>query len=415
MFSLLTSIPAILCLIPGVVFPMDPIGHVVHAGDPVRTVVIDPGHGGHDPGCLGGHTREKEITLRIARLLKKQITARHPDVKVLLTRDEDVFVPLHTRSSIANDARADLFISLHCNALPPSARDVSGSETYVLGLHRAQENFAVAQRENATILLEDNHQLNYGDFDPSSAEAYILMAMYQNAYLEKSIVFADMVENAIVDHGGRTSKGVKQAGFLVLRENAMPSVLIETGFLTNASDEAFLSSENGQQLMAESLASAFSAYKSLMEDGITAASTKARTPVDPVRSTPAKEPEKAKPVPSDATKPTPKPVKTTPGTGDAPVPAPTRPAPQAPATKSPPASGIWYGIQLGAFKEALPADHPIRKDVPQLVEKKENGFYKYLAGPFASEQEAEKVKKSLLQSGYKGIFTASYRGDERLR
>lgn len=414
MFSLLTCFQLILCLTPGVAFLDARPGISPGLGDPVRTVVIDPGHGGSDPGCLGGHAQEKEITLRIARLLKKQINTLHPEVKVVLTRDKDVFVPLHTRSSMANEAKADLFISLHCNALPPSAKSVSGSETYVLGLHRAQDNFEVAQRENAAILLEDNHQLNYGDFDPNSAEAYILMAMYQNAYLEKSIVFADLVENAIVEHGGRSSKGVKQAGFLVLRENAMPSVLIETGFLTNASDEAFLSSEQGQQLMAESLATAFSAYKSLMETGKAVASKPGQPSGKAVASTSNSSVEQPKPSAADVTKPAPK-EKPAAAKPEGPVSASPRPTVSSSGKESTIQSGVWYGIQLGAFKETLPAGHQIRKDVPKLLERKENGFYKYLAGPFASEEEADKVKKSLLQSGYKGIFTVSYRGEERLR
>ncbi len=264
MFPLLTSLLAILCLaLPTSVtgdtgIPLD------FGRDPIKTVVIDAGHGGHDPGCLGSDAQEKKITLKMALLLRDELKAKFPEVKVVLTRDKDTFVPLHTRSAIANEAKADLFISLHCNALHPSAKAISGSETYVLGLHRAQDNFEVAQRENGAILLEDNHKLNYGDFDPNSAEAYILMTMYQNAYLDKSIVFADLVEKAIQQHAKRPSKGVKQAGFLVLRENAMPSVLVETGFLTNASDQAFLSSDEGQKKMAECLVKAFTEYKNMM-------------------------------------------------------------------------------------------------------------------------------------------------------
>lgn len=376
-------------------------------GDPVKTVVIDAGHGGHDPGCLGSDAQEKKITLQLALLLRDQIKTRFPDVKVVLTRDKDVFVPLHTRSEIANDAKADLFISLHCNALPPASRDISGSETYVLGLHRAQDNFAVAQRENGAILLEDNHKLNYGDFDPSSAEAYILMTMYQNAYLDKSIVFADLVEKAIEQHGQRTSKGVKQAGFLVLRENAMPSVLIETGFLTNASDQKFLNSTEGQLRMAESLTLAFADYKSLMETG------------EPAKAIPVSNAKPAAVVRTQEEKPPVAKPKVTETNVIIPVKVvdQTKKEPSKPAAGSiaKDTKGEWFGIQMGAFSQKLPDDHDMRKDVHPLIERAEKGLYKYVAGPFTSLEAAEKVKNSLVQSGYKGIFTVAYRGEVRIR
>ncbi len=407
MFILLTSFLFILCPAVQVLASEINLFSADHTGDPVKTIVIDAGHGGHDPGCLGADAQEKKITLQLALLLRDKIKSRFPDVKVVLTRDKDVFVPLHTRSEIANDAKADLFISLHCNALPPSSKEISGSETYVLGLHRAQDNFAVAQRENGAILLEDNHKLNYGDFDPSSAEAYILMTMYQNAYLDKSIVFADLVEKAIEQHGQRTSKGVKQAGFLVLRENAMPSVLVETGFLTNASDHRFLNSEEGQIRMAESLALAFADYKSLIETGETAQSVPA-TPAKPavdkvekvekVAKAKASEPETNVVIPIKVVDQTQK---------DSPKPATGSIAKD---TK-----GEWFGIQMGAFSQKLPADHIMRKDVHPLMERTEKGLVKYIAGPFSSQEAAEKVKNSLVQSGYKGIFTVAYRGEERIR
>ncbi len=404
MFPLLTSILAILCMSLSTSSTGEVAPVLESRGDPIRTVVIDAGHGGHDPGCLGSDSQEKKITLKMALHLRDQLKARYPDVKVVLTRDKDTFVPLHKRSEIANEARADLFISLHCNALAPSARAISGSETYVLGLHRAQDNFEVAQRENGAILLEDNHQLNYGDFDPNSAEAYILMTMYQNAYLDKSIVFADLVEKAIQQHGQRPSKGVKQAGFLVLRENAMPSVLVETGFLTNPSDEAFLSSEAGQIKMAECLVKAFGEYKTMMETGQAAPPQGVAQAPPPQK--PAQAPKPAAAGPTESHKIIP--VKVVDETRK-------KPAASPPKSTAPAADEVWYGIQMGAFSTALPSDHPMRKDVHPLIERKEKGLFKYLAGPFASPEAAEKVKNSLVQSGYKGIFTVAYRGEDRIR
>lgn len=412
MFIRLTSFLSILCLtIPAESEEIFQINGS-RTGDPVKTIVIDAGHGGHDPGCLGSDSQEKKITLKLALTLRDQIKSRFPDVKIVLTRDKDVFVPLHTRSAIANEARADLFISLHCNAVPPASSGISGSETYVLGLHRAQDNFAVAQRENGAILLEDNHQLNYGDFDPNSAEAYILMTMYQNAYLDKSIVFADLVEKAVEQHGKRTSKGVKQAGFLVLRENAMPSVLVETGFLTNASDQEFLNSEEGQLRMAESLAIAFADYKSLMETGEI---TRNSQPPNPANGSASNK--------KDAAPAASKPPAARPAEKESHVLVPVKVVDQTKKqeAKPTPATGVkdtkseWFGIQMGAFSQKLPADHLMRKDVHPLMERAEKGLYKYIAGPFPSQEAAEKVKNSLVQSGYKGIFTVAFRGEERIR
>lgn len=333
----------------------------------VRTVVIDPGHGGKDPGAIASGVKEKDVTLEIALLLRAKIKEMHPEVNVIMTRDKDVAVDLIERTRIANRNEADLFISIHCNAMPAGNGHIFGSETYVLGLHRAEENLAVARRENAAILLEDNYKVNYGNFDPNSNEAYILMNLYQGAYLEKSIDFARRVEEEHLRHAGRKSKGVKQAGFLVLRENAMPSVLVEAGYLTNAKEAEFLSSRNGQEKMAESLARAFHRYKETIEGSIQAS-------------------------PSGGTAPESNESKTSQALPD----------------------GFWYGVQVAALKTPLPADHPVRKKVPFLLEKKESGLWKYLSGPYTSKEEAESVRKRMVQSGIKDIFVVTYKGEQRM-
>lgn len=342
----------------------------------LRIVVIDAGHGGKDPGCAGAGSLEKEITLSLALRLRALIKARHPEVKVILTREKDEFLPLHERSRIANKAQADLFISLHCNAMPqPSA--IHGSETYVLGLHRAEANLAVARRENESVLLEDNYKLNYGDFDPNSTEAEILIGMYQSAYLDNSILFARLVEEEIHRHAGRHSKGVKQAGFLVLWNTAMPSVLVEAGFLTHAEEERFLRSEAGQDKIAESLARAFTRYKRKVEDGVL--SDQADLP--PARDTTASK------------------VAVKEGA------APPAVFPE----------GTWYGLQVGALSKPMPPDHPLRKRVSPLIEKPEGISYKYICGPFSTREEAEQKRKELLQSGIVDIFVVTYRGATRVQ
>jgi N-acetylmuramoyl-L-alanine amidase len=234
-------------------------------GYKLRTVVIDAGHGGHDTGCLGSDSREKEVALRIALKLGKLIEANCPDVKVIYTRKTDVFIPLIERANIANRAKADLFICIHLNSGPKAAY---GAETFVMGLHKSDDNLNVAKRENAAILLEDNYQKNYDGFDPNSPEANIIFSLYQNQFMTQSLSFAAKIQKQFKDNSKRYSRGVKQAGFLVLYKTAMPSVLIENGFLTNENDQRFLSSDAGQASMASSIYRAFKSYKSELETGI---------------------------------------------------------------------------------------------------------------------------------------------------
>lgn len=221
-------------------------------------VVIDAGHGGKDPGGMGKNSREKDITLRIARLLAIGIRTNYPDVEVVLTRSDDTFVPLYERAAIANRAGADLFISIHANIMPGSSATY-GTETFVMGQHVAEQNLRVAKRENAAILLESGDvTANYG-YDPNSPEGHILMSLQQHAFLEQSILFARGVEEEFA-RAGRKSRGVKQAGFVVLKATTMPAVLVETGFMSNAAEEAFLLSDAGQQQLASALLMAFKRY-----------------------------------------------------------------------------------------------------------------------------------------------------------
>ena len=228
-------------------------------GNPVKTIVIDPGHGGRDPGGVGKRTKEKDIVLSIGLILEELINRYFPEVKVIMTRSEDVFVPLHERANIANKARADLFISIHCN-IAPNKPNVSGTETFVLGLHRAQENLEVAKRENAVIAMEEDFEQHYGGYDPNSPVGHIIFSAYQNAYLGHSIRFASLVEQEFVNKAKRNSRGVKQAGFLVLRQATMPSVLVEAGFLSNSKEEEYLASLQGQREIALSILRAVQQY-----------------------------------------------------------------------------------------------------------------------------------------------------------
>lgn len=224
-------------------------------------IVIDAGHGGHDPGCNGGSSKEKDVTLSIALKLGKLIEDSLKDVKVIYTRKSDKFIELSERSNIANKNNADLFISIHCNA--NDNKDPNGTETYLMGLHKMESNLEVSKRENNVILLEKDYKNNksYDGYDPNSPAAHIIFSLMQNAFRAQSIKFASLVETEFKTKSALKSRGVKEAGFLVLWKTAMPGVLVETGFLTNDNDRKTLSKDSGQAVMANAIFHAVKKYK----------------------------------------------------------------------------------------------------------------------------------------------------------
>lgn len=228
----------------------------------LNTVVIDAGHGGKDKGCLGSNSYEKDIALSIALKLGNYLEEKFENLNVIYTRKTDVFLELDERAKIANQNQADLFICIHANAASPSA---FGTETFVMGNAKTDANLKAAQRENAAILLEDNYEERYENFDPNSPESYIAMTIMQSAFQGQSIHFAELVQGQFRERVGRKDRGVKMAPFWVLHQTTMPSVLIETGFLTNANEEKFLMSEIGQDYMASAIFRAFRQYKEEIE------------------------------------------------------------------------------------------------------------------------------------------------------
>jgi len=228
----------------------------------VDVIVIDAGHGGHDDGTHGKLLKEKDIALKIALKVGAYIEKNIPDVKIIYTRKDDTYIALDERAEIANKNKADLFICIHANANPNTK--AFGTETFVMGLHKDDSNLAIAQRENSVILLDENYHERYEGFD-NSPESYILFELTQTAFQENSLNFASKVESQFKSKVGRTSRGVKQAGFVVLWRTTMPSVLIETGFLTNSTEEKFLAGEDGQDLIASGIYRAFKDYKSDVE------------------------------------------------------------------------------------------------------------------------------------------------------
>ena len=225
----------------------------------ITTVVIDAGHGGKDPGAIGKHSKEKNIALAVALKTGKYIKENLPDVKVIYTRNTDRFIELYKRAQIANKANADFFISIHCNSNNNSR--AYGTETYAMGLHKSNANLNVAMKENAAITFEDNAETAYEGFDANSTESYIRFNLFQNIFLDQSLDLANKIEKQFHERVGRKSRGVHQAGFLVLWRTAMPGVLVELGFLSNPTEEKFLMSEKGQVFMASAIYRAFKAYK----------------------------------------------------------------------------------------------------------------------------------------------------------
>lgn len=347
----------------------------------VKRVVIDAGHGGKDPGCIGTKSKEKDIALKLALLTGEKIKKLHPDVEVLYTRKKDVFVPLYKRIKFANSHQADLFISVHCNFV--DNRTVYGTETFVMGLHTVEENLDVAKRENQVILLEKDFEDNYDGYDPNSPMGHIILSNYQNAYLDQSLHIAKNVEDQLSGAGNRKSRGVKQAGFVVLKRATMPSILVEAGFLSHPREQKYLISKEGQEEVATSIAYAFSNYKLEQESQQIAKTKKTITPQPEVKDIVSIQP--VKPSEEKANK---KPSKTI-------------------IRKQPTAVKKAYQIQIAATKSKPINNAEVFQGIEDLQVIYVDGLYKYHTGNFQSLTEAAEAKKDLRARGFKGAFIVS--------
>ncbi len=239
------------------------------------TVVIDAGHGGRDPGALGARVQEKTLNLDVSKQLAELVKQNYPDVKVLLTRSTDVFLTLQERADFVNKHHADLFICIHTNAA--ENKKTCGAETFVLGINKLESNLDVAMRENAVMTLEDDYQTKYQGFDPNSVESYIMFEFMQDQYIDKSLQFASLVQNEFTGTLKRSDRGVRQAAFWVLHKSACPSVLIEMGFISNATEEKYLASADGKKAIAKAIYDAFVNYKSILDKKANVAATSSST------------------------------------------------------------------------------------------------------------------------------------------
>ena len=357
----------------------------------VHTIVIDAGHGGHDPGALGSHTKEKNVNLAIALKLGKMIREGVRGVKVIFTRDDDTFVELYRRAGIANEAKADLFISIHCNANKnPSLK---GAETYVMGLHKSQANLNIAKLENASILLEPDYQSSYNGFDPNSDESYIIFSLNQNSNLDKSTDFAAEVQKQMEERVGMNNRGVRQAGFMVLYKTTMPSVLIETGYISNSDEEKFLNSESGQQYIASAI---FRAFRQIAQPG--AASETSPGGVSQPDTGHARPPKKADTVRQKAP-PKPKPVVKTPKEQQ----------------NAPPDKGtLSYRVQISAEAKELSVTDRKFARFQNVKMYRHGGMYKYTVGDEPDLASVLKVLEDVKQKGVKDAFVVIFRNGERV-
>ncbi len=384
-----TSKIRIACLI--FLISMHTIAHCVSlagSGYKVKTIVLDAGHGGHDTGCNGpSHSYEKDVTLKVVLALGKMIEEKYPDIKVIYTRKTDVFITLQDRALTANKNNADLFISVHCNA--NANKSAYGAETFIMGLHVSQANLDVAKRENSVIKLEDDYENTYEGFDPDSPEAMIALSLAQNANIEQSSFLACKVQEYFTNKLGRFNRGVKQAGFWVLYRTTCPSVLIETGFLTNKTEEKYLISAEGQHELADAIFHAFDDYKTTVEKG-----SKLTTPAITYQN------EEKKPAVTETTPVTEKPATTT---ENIPPPANVKEN-----------KGVIYKIQIAATENPLPKSHKAYKILDNLGYEKTKNIYKYLYGPFTSYESVSKAAKKVKASGYPDAFIVVYKDGKRL-
>lgn len=335
----------------------------------IKTVVIDAGHGGHDPGCHGAHNNEKEVCLAMALKLGALIKERYPDIKIIYTRSTDVFVELAERANIANRNNADLFICIHANAGSTTAY---GSETYVLGLHRTDAQQKVAERENASIALEDDKGAKYRSYD-LTPDGIIALQFQLAVFHRQSILFAEMIQKEF-KRIGRYDRGVKQAGFLVLYKTTMPSVLIETAFLPNPTEEKLIGSAEGQQKMAQSMFDAFVNYKNATEGKTVVGGTTVQNNIEPA------------PVLNNSAQP----------------------------QETFKEQGLIFKVQIETASKAISTKSSHFKGL-EIFEYQDNSLYKYCAGYFPNNlQGAKNYKDELTKMGYSNAFVVAFLDGERI-
>jgi len=322
----------------------------------VQKIVIDPGHGGKDPGNLGtGRYKktEKDVVLDISLMLGNYLKSEFPDISILYTRTEDKFIKLSERTKLANDEKADLFISIHCDAFDDQR--VHGSTTYVMGMHKHSSNLKVAIRENSSILMENNYKVDYEGFNPSEPESYIALSMYQSNHIENSLLIASKIQDQFRSRVSRKDRGVKQAGFMVISRAAMPSVLVELGFLTNNMEEDFLNSEDGKVYMASAIFRAVKDYKITLDSMISESDIKLQNETE-----------------------------------------------------------LFFSLQFMSSLEKIDINNFMIDEKDIIYQFKEKKYYKYAYGKEAKLEDLAILKKKLNSYGYNDYFTIAFLNGEKI-
>ncbi len=388
-------------------------------------VVIDAGHGGKDPGAVRGKYKEKDINLGVALALGQLIEKNMDDVKVVYTRKSDVFVDLDKRAQIANKAKANFFISIHTNATDAKSTTASGADTYILGLARSAENLAVAKRENSVILYEDDYQTKYQGFDPNKPESNIIFEFMTNKYMEQSLQFANYVQKDFKDVARRIDRGVRQAGFLVLRKSSMPSVLIELGFINNDTEARYLSSNLGQRAMATSIYSGFKKYKldfDKKRPSANSSKSNARgvvekdedVDIDIVETVVGAKVADTSSVGTEEPISTKKPTQTVKTQNE----AKTNPSAAALAKDTPKEAikpdEIEYRVQFLVTDKVLPETSPLLKGLKPVSYYREGKTYKYTYGSTTNGNEIQNIQKKV-RLKFKDAFVIKFKNGERIK
>ena len=366
-------------------------------------VVIDAGHGGHDPGAIGKISKEKNINLKVALKLGNLIKQNCNDVKVVYTRSKDVFIPLDRRAEIANNAKADLFISIHTNALANN-RTAKGASTWTLGLAKSDANLEVAKRENSVILYEDDYKTRYAGFNPNSAESYIIFEFMQDKYMEQSVHLASLVQKQFRVHCKRVDRGVHQAGFLVLKASAMPSILVELGFISTPEEERYLNTEEGSSTLAKGIYRAFLSYKREHEIRLTGSSRTALPNDDEVTDTEVAQ--------IDSTESENKKPQNIPRTDKLVTEAKTqRPIVVESTTND---SEITFKIQILTSSRPLSKNDKRLKGLKDVDYYKENGLYKYTYGASSDYNKVLRTRRNTVTPLFKDAFIIAFRNGEKM-
>lgn len=345
------------------------------------TLVLDAGHGGQDAGAIGSFSKEKNINLTYVLALGEKIAANHKDVKIIYTRTTDVFIPLNERAQIANKANADLFMSIHTNSA--KNKTANGTETFTLGHARSKENMELAMLENSVILLEEDYQKTYQGFDPNSTDSYIMFQFMQDQYMEQSIKFADLIQQNFSKNTPLTDRGVRQAGFLVLRATTMPSVLVELGFISNREEEKYLNRKENQDKMVDAIYEAFVNYKRVLEK------KNGGQPIEHGKNTTIH----TTPTPQQTTTSTPtqKPTNTSTVVTE---------------------SNILFKVQFLVSKKKYKEGNAIFKGVTNIDSYVENGFYKYTTGSTSDIDAINQLKNNVTKK-FPDAFVIAYKNGKR--